>query len=1014
MRDGCGKTVAFLIACSMVPSAVARGQAALTSERSLRGSVPAGHTQTVPLAVAPNQFVHVVVDQGATDMVVSVTDPTGRFVAEYDERTVGSELVSFVAVPEGGVYEVGIRTLRANVGVANYELQVAKPRPAMARDLTVIDAERLTTEAKQLFAKGDRTSLLAARQKLNDAIPMWRDAAEPNGELSAHVGAGDVLNALTEYAPAEQAYREALSLSRDTHDRQVEAKVLNNLAMVALPLGRPVEATALLQSALGLWRELGATYGEAVALSNSGVLLWQSGEYEEARRHYERAGVLFRSLHDGRGEAYALNNVAMVLDDLGQSREALSRLASAVRLFRKAGDHLAEGRALIRRARIQLALGERTASLASTRRALLLIGRSTDRLAEADAQRHLGRLLAASGDSVASRRHYERALPLYKAIGSRRGEAEIHHDLGLARLAAGDWQSALGLLQPAAGVAGSLGLRGLEADILFAIARAQRKGLDLEGARTHLQSAIAIADGLRAGVFEREARLSYSGTKQRYDAEYVDLLMEIDTARPGEGFAAAAFEAMERARARGLVELLRESWHGTALAEPKLIVRERTLLKELNYWSWQLWQEAERPASGREVAIRARIDALLVQHAEADAQIRRADPSAAALLLPDSLPLSVIRQEVLDGETVLLAYALGERRSFVWAVTADGMTVAVLPPRATIERHAQHFYDLLSASRESAPADPPKALGAKAAALSRMLLRPVARAMRGRRVLVVADGILHYVPFAALPDPVSAGPFVAKHELVSLPSATLLARLRRERAGRAAAPKLLAVLADPVFDRSDPRVHSGAALTAVGGGAARRLTRLPFSREEAEGIAALASARLTLKALDFDANRDVATSLDLAQYRIVHFATHAIRDDRHPELSGIVLSLVGPTGRPRDGFLRLRDLYGMHLNADLVVLSACETGLGRQVRGEGLLSLARGLFYAGTSRIVSTLWKVDDEATAEMMRRFYAAMLGRPALLPAAALRLAQAAMSAQPRWRDPYYWSGFVLQGEW
>jgi CHAT domain-containing protein len=191
------------------------------------------------------------------------------------------------------------------------------------------------------------------------------------------------------------------------------------------------------------------------------------------------------------------------------------------------------------------------------------------------------------------------------------------------------------------------------------------------------------------------------------------------------------------------------------------------------------------------------------------------------------------------------------------------------------------------------------------------------------------------------------------------------------------------------------------------------IPRLPFSRQEADAILAVAPATASMKALGFTASRTTATSPELQQYRIVHFATHGLLNTEHPELSGLVLSLVDEQGRPQDGFLRLHDLYNLKLPADLVVLSACQTALGKEIKGEGLVGLTRGFMYAGAPRVVASLWRVSDSATAALMTHFYQGVL-KQGMRPAAALRAAQLAMLKNKRWQAPYYWAPFVLQGEW
>jgi CHAT domain-containing protein len=290
--------------------------------------------------------------------------------------------------------------------------------------------------------------------------------------------------------------------------------------------------------------------------------------------------------------------------------------------------------------------------------------------------------------------------------------------------------------------------------------------------------------------------------------------------------------------------------------------------------------------------------------------------------------------------------------------------------------------------------------------------------------------------FKPLPDVNSYTPLLVNHEIVSLPSASTIAVLRNELKDRKPAPKTLVAIADPVFSREDPRFktpqpqqsNTTTIPTEVKRSAFQMgitLDRLAQSRKEAEQILALVPENQRFSAFDFSASRSTATKPDLSQYRLIHFATHGLLNTTHPELSGVVLSLVDDKGAETDGFLRLHDIYNLNLPAELVVLSACETGLVGLVedektrelkeaqRGEGLVGLTRGFMYAGSKRVVVSLWKVKDDPTASLMTKFYQQMLST-GLNPVAALRAAQLEMWKTDQWKAPYYWAAFVVQGEW
>ena len=579
---------------------------------------------------------------------------------------------------------------------------------------------------------------------------------------------------------------------------------------------------------------------------------------------------------------------------------------------------------------------------------------------------------------------------------------------------------------------------------LYGVAYAQNKIGDTVQARTQIQAALEIVEATRTKVAGQELRTSFLASNQGLYELYIGLLMQMHRNQPSGGHDAAALEANERARARSLLEILIEAHADIRQGvDPALLEKERTLQQQLSVNSERFTRLlAGKHTIEQETAAKKDVDARLADYQEVERQIRTKSPRYGALTQPQPLSLREIQQQLLDNDTMLLEYALGEDRSYLWAVTRTSITSCELPKRTEIEAVAGRVYELLVAKADELY---PEAL----ATLSQMLLKPVADQLGRKRLIIVSQGTLQYVPFGALPAPLVRGrvrgdragktgdqALIVNHEVINLPSASVLAVLRRELGTRKSAPKTVAVLADPVFDKDDQRIKSKiksqqvdgqgeikeqAVKTALASAVERSskesgltsFDRLPLSRREAELITALAPNGQPFKALDFLASRATAASPELDQYQIVHFATHSLLNNQHPELSGIVLSLVDEQGQPQDGFLRLYEIFNLKLSADLVVLSACQTALGKEIKGEGLVGLTRGFMYAGVPRVVASLWKVSDKATAELMKRFYQKML-RDGLRPAAALRAAQVSMLKEKQWSAPYYWAGFVLQGEW
>jgi len=593
-----------------------------------------------------------------------------------------------------------------------------------------------------------------------------------------------------------------------------------------------------------------------------------------------------------------------------------------------------------------------------------------------------------------------------------------------------------------------------ELQALSNLARTDSDVGNLAQARSRIEESLRVAESLRSEVLSPLSRATLFASVQSSYQLYTDILMRQHKADPTKGFDALAVEASERQRARSLLDLLVEA--GTDLrqgVDSALIERERSLAKQLSDKAQARAGTAEQAES-----LKREVSQLETDLERAQAAIRKNSPHYAALTQPQPLKLREIQQQ-LDADTLLLEYALGEQRSYLWAIAKDSLTTYELPKEEVIRNSALAVLGLLTTRstgkagesatrRQERIADGDAKLAAAGHSLSEALLAPIAAQLGDKRLVIVADGALQYIPFAMLPDPVAsrssvAGgnqPIIVNHEVVSMPSASALAIQRAELASRKLAPKMLAVIADPVFDRYDPRLttrgneatdrpqartvltdsertleHLAEKQDDEAGVTTRRLVipRLPYTRQEADQLLALSPKTLNFRAIDFQASRSTVLSSDLGQYRYVHFATHGLLDTERPGLSALVLSMVDSQGKPQDGFLRANDIFNMKLPAELVVLSACQTGLGKEIKGEGLVGLMRGFMYAGAARVVVSLWSVNDKATAELMTRFYEKML-KQGERPAAALRAAQVEMWKQKQWQSPYYWAAFTMQGEW
>lgn len=1053
----------------------------LVLERDLHG----GETHVYPVDLQAGQLLRVRVQEEGIDVVVRLLDPQGAEVTGFDGLIAGHSDEDLAArVSSSGQYRVEIHSPHKEAAPGRYRLRVEGPRPAEDQDEVRSEAVKASWEAAS-EPRDDEEAKQRQVRALERALPLWRQLGESRRVAETLFLLGYIRSSLpASSGPAAAEFQESAALWGNQPDREArnwQMRALNSAGVLLRAHGQPDEARQRYEEVLAIASGLGDARSQAASLNNIGLLDVDQGEIQSGVTSLLQALQRAREAQDLDIQAKTLNNLAYAYEQLAEWQEALEYRKQTLELARASRNQGNEAVALNNLGDTYSSLGDWENALRQFRQALTIYRHLGERSAEAKIENNIGVALRGLSRLDEARKSFDRALALGRAVkddeaqifalanqafltvklghpggaveparqavrlaqGFPDREAYALFALGTAHQELGEFSAARDELAKALRLAHERGDRRMEASIGLTLAKAERDEGDLAAALDHVRLAVDTVESIRTRVSDQRLRTSFLATKQEFYEGYIDILMAPQPA----GRAAEAFQVSERARARSLLDILSES--GADVREgtsPALVEREHRLRAELNArdaYRLRLLEEKKVDPKKLEAADQ-RLEEALDQYRQLQEEVREKSPGYAALTQPQPLSVAEVQNQVLDGKALLLEYALGKKRSFLWAVTPDALHSFELPSRETIERAARRYYGLVTARNESKQGESLQARKeridrADAEAervgreLSRLLLAPAERLLGNRPLLVVADGALQYIPFAALPMPSSGALLAARHEVVILPSASALAVLRRDVKSRPRAPKTLAIFADPVFQATDERLSHRTVKTdpmkLAASALARRdwstadarqagkgrpsFRRLPSSLKEARTISSLVPPDQLLLALGFDASRAKATNPELARYRNVHFATHGVIDSHHPELSKLVLSLYNPKGELQDGFLRLNDIYNLHLDADLVVLSACQTALGQEIRGEGLVGLTRGFMYAGAARVVASLWSVEDRPTAELMESFYRGML-RQGLSPAEALRQAQLEMAARPGRKSPYYWAGFSLQGEW
>lgn len=884
-------------------------------------------------------------------------------------------------------------------------------------------AQEHVEEATGLFGQRQGDLSVNAANAYGEALSVKAEIVYSNGAL----------------IKASKQFKEALVFFRD--NRKGEAKAHLLLGYINGTLGYLEQAANDSSIALNLYRTIGDKRGEGLALISMGLSNSFRAQSEAIDSH-RRARDVFRSLGDKTSEAIALNALGQASENLHDD-SALTYYEQALALFEEKGIKDAQTNSLLKIAQLYFDK-DLDKALAYGERCLKLSQQMGNARTEALVRSEIARVYTAQKRYALSSTEYDKVRRFYESTKDLRGQAMALNDYGDFLLQVGQKEEALRSFDNARSLGEKVGDKEVLIAALYNLARAHFQLGSNQRALTLIKESLREIEDQRSSIESPGFRASYFSGVQRNLKLCIEILMQLERQYSGEGHLAEAFQVSEKSHARLLRELVIESSERQGGASTELLQRDRELRARFRAQAqYRMSLSMEDPNSVEVSELDRDLAQITVDFQEVQTKLRQQD---FGLLSAESLTVDQIQRELRDDNTIVLEFSLGDERSYLFAITNNSIQAYELPGSKVVERAVREFMELITA-RERGKIDnnyagtleaQERVLVEKGRYLSRMLFGALRDKLEKRRLVIVPEGALHGLAFDALPAPVdlTAGPTASRklietNEIVIEPSISTLAAIRKPRNRRASPRKVVAIFVDPVLDRSDERVLKsplsyGTALAAANNDADRpierssetllrdgTLTRLVHASEEADAIAAAAPWGSTMVAKGFDASRETAMSQNVGQYQIVHFATHGFFNSEHPELSGIVLSMVNRNGTKTNGLMPLPDIYNLDYSAELTVLSACQTALGKDVKGEGVVGLTHSFLSAGSKSVVATLWKVDDRATAVFMAKFYERML-QNGESPAAALREAKLMMMHDKQWSAPYYWAGFVLQGEY
>ena len=838
----------------------------------------------------------------------------------------------------------------------------------------------------------------------------------------AYLYKGSVYYSTSDYTDALVNWQTSLEIVRRRKDVESEGIILGRIGLARWNLDEYDQALNSLHRALEILREVGDKKNEGVVTGNTGLVYMYQWNYPEALNYFKKAAAINRETGYRIAEGMTLNNIGLIYLNSGNYRRALDYFERAREVLSGANYKRGEGIILGNFGAVYAETGYYQEALDYYRKALAIRRELKNKRDEGIILINMGIVYQRLGDYENAAVYLNDALTIYETTGQKVYQGILLNTLGRVFLGQGKFEQARNYHQQAFAVGNLLNFPRIIWEAQYGIGKTYHQQGQKEDALKYYLLSVENLESAWRRLGVDELKSAFLGDKTNVYHDLIRLLFESARQTPGGREQALAFHYAERTKARTFLDLLVESEIAiTKGVEPELKEQEKLLKRKYDSVRVELQKES---SNFRGSVNPDRIGNLKKQLKKIDNQwedlkrlMKQRNPSYAQLKYPDPLTLEGVQRQLKGKNTVLLEYVVSDTIAFLWAVTENDMRMFTLPGeevlrekinllrRAVQERNLMVFFGQVSYD------------------LYTDLLQPVEHFLKVfPNILIIPDGILNYLPFEMLvtTPPGKTGAdhryLVQDYSIRYVPSATVMTHLPAPDTSRWT--KELLAFGDPLYTRAEQTdifiTDDGRVLTGSYSDTALyhfRVKRLPHTGDEIKKIGRLfPSDKVDLYFRD-DANEEhIKMGEELRDYRRIHLATHGLLNQTKPQFSGLVLTLDDDPAE--DGFLQAWEVFNLELNADMVVLSACRTAMGKLIRGEGIVGLSRAFIYAGTPTVVVSLWNVKDESTTELMTKFYRNLIVEK-MTKAEALREAKLDMINSGKFRSPLYWAPFILIGE-